>query len=69
VETVADCLAAQWNDIDLYQAYRDFTTDIINFPGDEVRAFIAELHAAGQHCARRSRLSSLSPLTAACASA
>jgi len=32
-----------WNDIDLYHAFRDFTTDPISFPADEVKAFIAEL--------------------------
>lgn len=32
-----------WNDIDLYHAVRDFTSDPTSFPGDEVRAFIAEL--------------------------
>jgi alpha-glucosidase len=32
-----------WNDIDLYHAYRDFTTDPNSFPLDEVRKFIAEL--------------------------
>ncbi len=32
-----------WNDIDLYHAYRDFTTDPNSFPLDEVRKFIAGL--------------------------
>ena len=32
-----------WNDIDLYQAVRDFTTDNVSFPGDKVREFIREL--------------------------
>jgi len=35
--------AVMWNDIDLYHAFRDFTTDPVSFPGDEVRAFIDEL--------------------------
>jgi alpha-glucosidase len=35
--------AVQWNDIDLYHAYRDFTTDPVSFPADELRAFIQEL--------------------------
>jgi alpha-glucosidase len=32
-----------WNDIDLYHAYRDFTTDPVTFPADEMKAFTAEL--------------------------
>lgn len=32
-----------WNDIDLYHAVRDFTTDPVTFPGEEVRSFIREL--------------------------
>ncbi|KAF8344964.1 glycosyl hydrolases family 31-domain-containing protein [Amanita rubescens] len=36
-------LEVMWNDIDLYHAYRDFTTDPNSFPLDEVRKFIAEL--------------------------
>jgi len=32
-----------WNDIDLYQAVRDFTTDNVSFPGEKVREFIREL--------------------------
>ena len=32
-----------WNDIDLYHAYRDFTTDPNRFPADQVRTFIEEL--------------------------
>ncbi len=32
-----------WNDIDLYHAFRDFTSDPVSFPGDEMRAFIQEL--------------------------
>ncbi|KAJ8595178.1 hypothetical protein M405DRAFT_759499, partial [Rhizopogon salebrosus TDB-379] len=36
-------LEVQWNDIDLYHAYRDFTTDPVSFPADELRAFIQEL--------------------------
>jgi hypothetical protein len=35
--------AVQWSDIDLYHAYRDFTTDPVSFPADELRAFIQEL--------------------------
>lgn len=32
-----------WNDIDLYHAVRDFTSDPVSFPADEVRDFIREL--------------------------
>ena len=32
-----------WNDIDLYHAFRDFTTDPVSFPVDEVKSFIEEL--------------------------
>jgi alpha-glucosidase len=39
-----------WNDIDLYQAYRDFTTDNVSFPAAEHKAFIDSLHANHQHC-------------------
>ncbi|KAH7909433.1 glycoside hydrolase family 31 protein [Hygrophoropsis aurantiaca] len=42
-------LETQWNDIDLYHAYRDFTTDPVSFPGDEMREFIQELAANHQH--------------------
>ncbi|EPT05586.1 hypothetical protein FOMPIDRAFT_1034256 [Fomitopsis schrenkii] len=42
-------LEVMWNDIDLYHAYRDFTTDPVSFPADEERAFIEELHANHQH--------------------
>ena len=51
-------LEVMWNDIDLYHAIRDFTTDPVSFPADEVRAFIAELvrsprRAACVPCAKR----------------
>ena len=36
-------LEVMWNDIDLYHALRDFTTDPVSFPAAEVSAFIAEL--------------------------
>lgn len=32
-----------WNDIDLYHALRDFTSDPVSFPPDEMRDFIREL--------------------------
>ena len=36
-------LEVMWNDIDLYHAYRDFTSDTVSFPGEEMRSFIREL--------------------------
>lgn len=36
-------MIVMWNDIDVYHALRDFTTDPVTFPGEEVRAFIQEL--------------------------
>jgi alpha-glucosidase len=42
-------LEVMWNDIDLYHAVRDFTSDPVTFPGDEMRSFIEELHANNQH--------------------
>ncbi|KAK2459580.1 hypothetical protein APHAL10511_008390 [Amanita phalloides] len=36
-------LEVMWNDIDLYHAYRDFTTDPNRFPKNEVRQFIQHL--------------------------
>ena len=32
-----------WNDIDLYHAVRDFTSDPVTYPGEAVRAFTTEL--------------------------
>lgn len=32
-----------WNDLDLYDNYRDFTTDPATFPADEMRNFISAL--------------------------
>jgi hypothetical protein len=32
-----------WSDIDLYHAYRDFTTDPVRYPAGEMRDFISEL--------------------------
>ncbi|KAI1790995.1 glycosyl hydrolases family 31-domain-containing protein [Ganoderma leucocontextum] len=42
-------LETMWNDIDLYHAFRDFTTDPVSFPIAEVKAFIEELGANNQH--------------------
>jgi len=38
-----------WNDIDIYDLYRDFTNDPNTYPSSELQAFIASLHANGQH--------------------
>lgn len=40
-----------WNDIDLYHAVRDFTTNPVSFPSDQVRAFIEELVSSGRFLA------------------
>ena len=37
---------AMWSDIDLYHAVRDFTTDNVSFPGEEVRGFVRGLVSA-----------------------
>ncbi|KAF8177576.1 glycosyl hydrolases family 31-domain-containing protein [Mycena galopus ATCC 62051] len=42
-------LEVMWNDIDLYQAFRDFTADSVRFPADEMREFIRELRQNNQH--------------------
>ncbi|RPD82750.1 hypothetical protein L226DRAFT_450346 [Lentinus tigrinus ALCF2SS1-7] len=42
-------LEVMWNDIDLYHALRDFTSDPVSFSGDEMRSFIRELGANNQH--------------------
>ncbi|KAI8981316.1 glycosyl hydrolases family 31-domain-containing protein [Trametes punicea] len=42
-------LETMWNDIDLYHAFRDFTTDPVSFPANEVRDFIRELASNNQH--------------------
>ncbi|KAF8547986.1 glycoside hydrolase family 31 protein [Imleria badia] len=42
-------LEVQWNDIDLYHAFRDFTTDPVRFPGEELQQFIEQLTTNHQH--------------------
>ncbi|KAJ2982678.1 hypothetical protein NUW54_g10719 [Trametes sanguinea] len=42
-------LEVMWNDIDLYHAVRDFTTEPVSFPADEMKAFIGDLTANQQH--------------------
>jgi alpha-D-xyloside xylohydrolase len=42
-------LDTQWMDIDYMQNYRDFTYDATNFPLNEVKSFVNQLHTNGQH--------------------
>ncbi|KAI0770901.1 glycosyl hydrolases family 31-domain-containing protein [Trametes elegans] len=42
-------LEVMWNDIDVFHALRDFTTDPTSFPAHEMAAFIGELTANHQH--------------------
>lgn len=42
-------LECMWNDIDIYQLYRDFTNDENTYPVPEMQAYIAGLHANNQH--------------------
>ncbi|KAI9452134.1 glycosyl hydrolases family 31-domain-containing protein [Lactarius psammicola] len=42
-------LEVMWNDLELYHNYRDFTTDPATFPAEEMRNFIEDLNANGQH--------------------
>ena len=39
-----------WSDIDLYHAYRDFTTDPVRYPAGEMRDFISELASVPASC-------------------
>ena len=39
-------MLVMWNDIDIYHAFRDFTTDPYRFPASEVKQFIEELVSA-----------------------
>ncbi|EME46003.1 glycoside hydrolase family 31 protein [Dothistroma septosporum NZE10] len=41
-----ECL---WNDLDIYDLYRDFTSDNNTFPASGMREWIVELHANGQY--------------------
>lgn len=42
-ELLSCLFEAMWSDIDLYHAYRDFTTDPVRYPIEEVKEFIREL--------------------------
>lgn len=42
-DIILTSVLVMWNDIDVYHAVRDFTTDPVSFPADEVRSFIEDL--------------------------
>lgn len=42
-------LEALWNDLDIYDLYRDFTSDNNTFPAAGMQQWIGELHANGQY--------------------
>nr|POE88083.1 alpha-glucosidase [Quercus suber] len=42
-------LESVWNDLDIYDLYRDFTSDENTYPAVEFKAFIQGLEANGQH--------------------
>ncbi|KZT24334.1 glycoside hydrolase family 31 protein [Neolentinus lepideus HHB14362 ss-1] len=50
-------LEVVWNDIDPYHAFRDFTSDPVTFPGEDMRTFIQEL--IFQSLMRLSRIKSM----------
>ncbi|KAG0560995.1 hypothetical protein KC19_9G028900 [Ceratodon purpureus] len=42
-------LDTMWNDIDYMENYLDFTADAVNYPEDQLKSFVEDLHANGQH--------------------
>ena len=42
-------LETQWVDIDYMEEYRDFTTDPVSFPVNEMKKFLNYLHSQNQH--------------------
>lgn len=50
IQTTLQWETVQWNDIDLYHAFRDFTTDPVTFPMGQVKMFIEGLVRVWIHC-------------------
>jgi len=42
-------LDTMWNDIDYMDGFRDFTTDPVRYPKQQVRQFVSQLNANNQH--------------------
>lgn len=42
-------LECMWNDLDIYELYRDFTNNEVTYPLPQFTNFIQGLHANGQH--------------------
>ncbi|CAF0774737.1 unnamed protein product [Didymodactylos carnosus] len=42
-------LDTMWNDIDYMNARQDWTWDPVNYPEDQMKQFVEQLHANGQH--------------------